>query len=153
MRTYTNLGAKALTDLDPYPEVLLLGIANSARNRARLRQNNRNSQKQGNGGNIDHVAGDDAVVEDLGVDAAHAVEGRLLLLVAARRQRGARPRVDLCEPPAAAREHARLLRLLIVRRRGRVADDRLQGDVARLVVHVFAGATERLEALIRKAVG
>jgi hypothetical protein len=44
MRTYTNLGAKALTDLDPYPEVLLLGISNSARNRARLRQNNRNSQ-------------------------------------------------------------------------------------------------------------
>jgi hypothetical protein len=103
------LAGTRLTDLDPYPEILLLGVADSSSDGTSLGQNNGDSQQESDRGDIDHVARDNAVVENLGVNPAHVVEGRLLLLVAAGRQRRARPRVDLCEPPTSPREHARLL--------------------------------------------
>jgi hypothetical protein len=97
-----------LTDLNPNPELLLVGVANRAFNYTNLRQNDRNSQQKCNRCYVDHVARDDAVVENLGVDPAHVVECRLFLMVATRRQRCTSPRVDLCNPPASPMEHARL---------------------------------------------
>jgi len=142
-------------DLNPDPEQLLVGAADAAGNGTCLREDDGNGQKKSHRGNIDHVARDDAVVEDLGVDSAHTVEGRLLLLASARRQLPARPGVDLGQLSASAVKHARLLCLLLLvrgrRMRRRVADHRLQGNVGSPVVHVVASTGQRLEAVVGKA--
>lgn len=140
-------------DLDPDPELLLVGAADGAGDCAGLREDDGNGQEERNGRDIDHVAGDDAVVEDLGVDSAHAVEGRLVLARPGR-QRGSCARVDLGQASAAAVEHARLLSLFVLVRgrrvRGRVADDRLQGDVGG-AVHGVGDAVEGLESVAGEA--
>ena len=103
-----------LTDFNPDPESPLIGTTNISSDDLRLRQNDRDSQAEGDRCNVYHVASDDAEVEDLGVNASHLVEGGLLLSSdLARRQRRARPLVNWHPLPAPPRrqamEHAALL--------------------------------------------
>lgn len=102
------------TDFDPDPEQFGPRAANAPGSDSGLREDDRNSQQQSDRRDVDHVASDDAEVEDLGVDPAHAVESGLFLMAMALRHGCASSRIDLCEPPASAMEHARLFRLFIV---------------------------------------
>lgn len=71
-------------DLDPDPELLLVCTANRASDGASLRENNGNGQQKRNRRNVNHVPRDNAPVQDLVVDPAHAVESCLLFMFAWR---------------------------------------------------------------------
>lgn len=102
------------TDLDPDPEPPLISITDISLDDSRLRQNDRDGQAEGNRRDVDHIASDDAEVEDLGVETTHLVESGLFLSSGlARGQRRASPLVNWRPLPASLRreamEHAALL--------------------------------------------
>lgn len=157
------------TNFDPYPELLLVCTADCVLGGARCdfavrarhvgvgptpdrgSEDDGDRQDQRQRGNIDHVASDDAEIENLGVNPAHAIERRLLLPQVLARLNLALG-VGLLHPPpsTASVKQARLLRLFGHGRgvRGRVADDSLEGDIGGVVAHVVARVVvQRLEAL------
>lgn len=69
---------------------------------------------------IDHVSGDNAEVENFGIDAAHAIQSGLVIVILSRAWREfARLRIDLMYLPAAgAVEYAMLLTVFFANGRG-----------------------------------
>ena len=153
------------TDLDPNEE--------QARIRAMLSSNFRffvydsggskddwNGQSQSQRRNVDHVACDDAEVEDLHVELAHLGEGSLVLFVlpAIGRLVALALGVDLVHAAAAVEEAClfRSVRLLMLEGAivgGRVTDDSLEGDIGGIRHVVGVRVVQRLETLARETRG
>lgn len=91
-------------------------------------------QEERHRGYVDHVAGDDTEVENLGVEPAHAIQGGHFFLDRSHGGGGLiiALGVDLLHASLAAVEHATLLRRLLSCGwgvRGGVADHGLEGDI------------------------